>query len=104
MAPVRFNGQGLFDLKVPVSTSPAPGAAASGDAGIPVPLFRYVISEWRTNGRSPRGALDLNYVYDDGSVRRLEQIATHDEPMARVPTVSHASSYPARYIQLPREP
>ncbi len=52
-------------------------------------------SQWGASNAKPRGLIDMNFAYDDGSVRRLNGMATNpvDDPrMLRLPYTSNAGN------------
>lgn len=72
--------------------------AGQGESGEPTG----VTGSWHTDtgAERPRGTVDLNYAYDDGSVRKIEKIEDGDERMVYVPKNDMESQY--MFIQLPR--
>ena len=60
----------------------------------------FTMSRWSLSNSLARGVLDLNYAYDDGSVRRFNTVRLDDEEMTTVPVFNDGRE-PTWEIQLP---
>lgn len=64
----------------------------------------FTISVWRREGSRIRGPLDLNYAYDDGSVRRLDKLVHNDLERVDVVGLTHnATDTVAAGTRVPRQ-
>jgi len=62
---------------------------------------QWCFSRWNTWDELGCGLMDLNYAYDDGSVRRLSSLELDDERLVRVPGWNTGVYWPSSYTWLP---
>ena len=72
--------------------------------------YKFVISLWIRSGGTGRGAMDRNFVYDDGSVERIENLKMDvsnmraDERLIPAPARANTNMWPEMRIFLPGRP
>jgi type II secretory pathway pseudopilin PulG len=69
---------------------------------VPVYLGNGTQSYW-VSGTRDRGLLDMNYTYEDGSVRRFDQVEVQDDRHEATPYYSNGSSAATFNIYIPRQ-
>jgi prepilin-type N-terminal cleavage/methylation domain-containing protein len=73
-----------------------------------VPGLALTLSRWVRSGGALRGEIDSNAVFDDGSVRRYDRVASHrsgrpDDRMAAVPWISDLSTADRQFTHVPAD-
>lgn len=66
-----------------------------------VGIGNYTFSCWNRGNKPERGPIDRQFVYDDASVRRLDDEIVNDERVYPVPERGNGNSYPAMKTWLP---
>ncbi len=77
-----------------------PNPFNAGGAGQAGAAARATISWWI--GNSPRGLVDLNYAFQDGSVRRYSDVKWNDPAFEEVPAFADPTFGPARVNHMPK--
>jgi prepilin-type N-terminal cleavage/methylation domain-containing protein len=72
--------------------------ADDGLASVPAP---YTLSHWNRRGAAERGPVDRNFVFDDGSVQRLNDLEVNDLRLYPVPERANSNNWPAMRTWLP---
>lgn len=58
----------------------------------------YTFSRWQSHTTNQRGLIDMNWLYDDGSVIGLTDVDTYDARMIPVPEFSHGNMWAITFI------